>query len=159
MVYPLGFAENSIQLVPDGTLFLHVLIILVMVYVLNATLFRPINRILEARDKRTRGRLTEAQEILGNVSEKLAEYERALRAARTEAYALSERERAAALQERQKAIDEMRAQLAASTATEKETIKSQADTARITLEADARRIAVEIGSRVLGRPISGVGLN
>ena len=159
MVYPLGFAENSIQLVPDGTLFLHVLIILVMVYVLNATLFRPINRILEAREKRTRGRLTEAQEILGNVSEKLAEYERALRAARTEAYALAERERAAAMQERQKAIDEMRAQLAASTAAEKEAIKGQADAARTTLEADARRIAGEIGSRVLGRTISGVEMN
>src|SRR5258708_1709110 len=90
MVYPLGFAENSIQLVPDGTLWLHVLIIIVMVYVLNATLFRPINRILEAREKRTRGRLTEAQEILSSVSEKLAEYERALRRARTEAYALAE---------------------------------------------------------------------
>ena len=159
MVYPLGFAENSIQLVPDGTLFLHVLIILVMVYVLNATLFRPINRILEAREKRTRGRLTEAQEILGNVSEKLAEYERALRAARTEAYALAERERAAAMQERQKAIDEMRAQLAASTAAEKEAIKGQADAARTTLEADARRIAGEIGSRVLGRTIGGVEMN
>ena len=104
MVYPLGFAENSIQLVPDGTLLLHVLIILVMVYVLNATLFKPINRILEAREKRTRGRLTEAQEILGNVSEKLAEYERALRAARTEAYAFTEHERAGAMQDRQKQL-------------------------------------------------------
>jgi F-type H+-transporting ATPase subunit b len=159
MIYPLGFAENSIQLVPDGTLFLHVLIILVMVYVLNATLFRPINRILEARDKRTRGRLTEAQEILSNVSEKLAEYERALRGARTEAYALSEHERAAAMQDRQKHIDEMRAQLAASTASEKKAIKSQADAARVTLEADARLIAVEIGSRVLGRTVSGMEAN
>jgi len=42
MTLPLGLAENSIQLVPDGTLILHVLIILVMVYVLNATLFKPI---------------------------------------------------------------------------------------------------------------------
>ena len=31
MTFPLGFAENSIQLVPDGTLLLHVLLILVMV--------------------------------------------------------------------------------------------------------------------------------
>src|SRR5207244_13444608 len=59
----LGFAENSIQLVPDGTLILHIVIILVMVYVLNATLYKPINQILESREKRTRGRLTEAQEI------------------------------------------------------------------------------------------------
>src|SRR3977135_149394 len=100
MVYPLGLAENSIQLVPDGTLILHVLIILLMVYVLNATLFKPINQILEAREKRTRGRLTEAQEILANVSEKLREYEHALRAARTEAYAFTEHERAGAMEDR-----------------------------------------------------------
>ena len=159
MVYPLGFAENSIQLVPDGTLLLHVLIILVMVYVLNATLFRPINLILANREKRTRGRLTEAQEIMGNVSKRLAEYERALRAARTEAYALSERERAAAMQDRQRELDEMRAKLAASISSEKKAIQSQAEAARVTLEADARRIAVEIGSRVLSRPIANADLN
>ena len=159
MVYPLGFAENSIQLVPDGTLFLHVLIILVMVYVLNRTLFRPINRILEAREKRTRGRLTEAEEIMANVGEKLTEYERALRAARTEAYALSEHERAAAMQDRQKKLDAMRTQLAASTAAEKKAIQAQAEAARVTLEADARRIAVEIGSRVLSRPLTNADLN
>jgi len=159
MVYPLGFAENSIQLVPDGTLLLHVLIILVMVYVLNATLFKPINRILENREKRTRGRLTEAQEILKNVSEKLAEYERALRAARTEAYAFTERERAGELRDRQQKLDEMRARLAASIASEKEAIQRQAQAARITLEGDARRIAVEIGTLVLSRPVTNVDMN
>ena len=159
MVYPLGFAENSIQLVPDGTLLLHVLIILLMVYVLNATLFQPINRILEAREKRTRGRLTEAQEILSNVSEKLADYERALRAGRTEAYAFTEHERAGAMQDRQKHLDEMRAKLAASTASEKEAIQRQAEAARMTLDADARSIAIEIGSRILSRPISNVEMN
>ena len=159
MVYPLGFAENSIQLVPDGTLVLHVLIILVMVYVLNATLFKPINSILAAREKRTRGRLTEAQEILKSVSEKLVEYERALRAARTEAYAFTEHERTGELQERQKKLDEMRAKLAASVASEKEAIQNQAEAARATLEADARRIAVEIGSRVLSRPLTNADSN
>ena len=58
MPFVLGFAENSIQLVPDGTLILHVIIILVMVYVLNATLYKPINQILASREKRTRGRLS-----------------------------------------------------------------------------------------------------
>ena len=152
MVFPLGFAENSIQLVPDGTLLLHVLIILVMVYVLNATLFKPINAILAAREKRTRGRLTEAQEILANVSARLAEYERAVRQARTEAYAFTEHERAGAMQERQKHLDEMRAKLAESISLEKEGIRRQAEEARVTLGADARSIAVEIGTRVLGRP-------
>jgi F-type H+-transporting ATPase subunit b len=145
--------------VPDGTLVLHVLIILVMVYVLNATLFKPINQILANREKRTRGRRSEADEILQSIPEKLAEYERALRAARTEAYAFTEHERAGAIQDRQKALTEMRAQLAASTAAEKEIIERQVEEARTTLEAEARRIAVEIGSRVLSRPLTNPDLN
>ncbi len=159
MTLPLGFAENSIQLVPDGTLLLHILIILVMVYVLNATLFRPVNRILEAREKRTRGRLTEAEEILRNVSEKLSQYERTLRQARGEAYSFAEHERAEAMQERQLKLNEMRQQLAESIAKEKESIQRQAEAARGLLEAESRRIAREIGSRVLSRPISDAEMN
>ena len=159
MVFPLGLAENSIQLVPDGTLLLHVLIILVMVYVVNATLLRPINRILAARDQRTRGRLSEAQQILRDVSEKLSEYERGLRQARGEAYAFTEKERTAAMQERQAKVNEMRAQLAESIAQEKEAIQRQAEDARKTLEAESRRLAREIGMRVLSRPLSDADMN
>ena len=159
MTLPLGLAENSIQLVPDGTLILHVLIILVMVYVLNATLFKPINKILEARDQRTRGRLSEAQEILKSVSEQLANYERQLRQARGEAYALSESERGAAMQERQNKLTEMRAHLAESIAQQKEAIQKQADEARGTLEGDSRRLAREIGARILSRPLSDAEMN
>ena len=156
---PLGLAENSIQLVPDGTLILHVLIILVMVYVLNATLLKPVNRILEARDKRTKGRLSEAQQILSDVSEKLRQYERALRQARGQAYAFAEKERAGAMQERQVKVNEMRERLAESIRREKEGIKRQSEEARATLEVESRRLAREIGSRVLHRSLSDADLN
>lgn len=159
MTLPLGLAENPIQLVPDGTLILHVLIILVMVYVLNATLFKPINKILAARDQRTRGRLSEAQEILKNVSEQLANYERQLRQARGEAYAFSESERAEAMQERQSKLNEMRQQLSESIAQEKKAIAQQADEARGTLKVESRRLAREIGARVLSRPITDAEMN
>ena len=159
MVFPLGFAENSIQLVPDGTLILHVIVILVMVYVLNVTLLKPINRILQARERRTSGRLSEAQGILSDVSTKLSEYERTLRQARTEAYAFTEAERGVAMQERQKKLNEVRQQLSESLAREKTLIQGQADEARAALEAESRRLAQEIGSRVLSRPIGNTDLN
>lgn len=159
MTYPLGFAENSIQLVPDGTMLLHIILILVMVWVLNATLLKPINRILAARDQRTRGRHGEAQEILDSLSEKLSSYEVRLREARAESYAMIERERTAALQERQKKLNEMREKLAESTASEKDVIRKQADEARETLHTEAQRIAAEIGSRVLKRPVGQSSLN
>ena len=159
MTLPIGFAEDSIQLVPDGTLLLHILIILVMVYVLNATLYKPINRILQAREKRTRGRLTEAEEILRGVSEKLSQYERSLRQARGEANSFTEQERTGAMQERQTKLNEMRQQLSESMAKEKETIQRQSDEARGALEIESRRIAREIGTRVLNRPVGDAEMN
>jgi len=155
----LGFAENSIQLVPDGTLILHVIIILVMVYVLNATLYKPINKILESREKRTRGRLSEAQEVMKGVKEKLAEYEASLRQARSEAYAHAESQRAEAMMERQRRVNEMRNELAQSIATEKEAIQQQATQARASLEVESRLIARDISSRVLNRSVSDSGIN
>ena len=155
----LGFAENSIQLVPDGTLILHVIIILVMVYVLNATLYKPINKILESREKRTRGRLSEAQEVMKGVKEKLAEYEASLRQARSEAYAHAESQRAEAMMERQRRVNEMRNELAQSIATEKEAIQEQANQARASLEVESRLIARDISSRVLNRSVSDSGIN
>ena len=159
MTYPLGFAENSIQLVPDGTLILHVIIILVMVWILNKTLYKPINRILEAREKRTHGRMSEAQEILTDVSEKVSNYERQLRQARAEGYALAEQERTAAIQERQGKLNEMRQQLSESIAQEKQTIQTQVEEARVTLDSESRRIAREIGERVLDRPVGSADVN
>jgi F-type H+-transporting ATPase subunit b len=153
MTFLLGFAENSIQLVPDGTMILHIIIILVMVWVLNATLYKPINRILEAREKRTRGRMTEAEGILRDVNDKVSNYERQLRQARAEAYALAEQQRTAAMQERQQKLNEMRKSLAESIAQEKQAIQQQADEARASLETESRSIARDIGERVLNRPL------
>src|SRR3954468_21021812 len=107
----LAFAENSIQLVPDGTLIFHIVLILLMVFILNATLFKPINRILEEREKRTRGRSGEAHDILQRVDESLVRYERTLRAARAEGYRLLEQQRAEAMTERQAQLNAVRAEI------------------------------------------------
>ena len=149
-----AFAENSIQLVPDGTLFLHIAIILLMVFVLNATLFKPINRILEERERRTRGRSGEAQDILQRVEEKMTQYERTLRETRSEGYRLLEQERATAINERQARLSAVRDEITHSVAEQKRAIQGQVEEARATLEQEARRLASEIGAQILHRPIS-----
>ena len=74
-------AEASIQLVPDGTLLLHVLFIAVMVFVLNRTLLKPINQILAEREKQIGGRLSEAESLTAEADEKMRNYQSALREA------------------------------------------------------------------------------
>jgi F-type H+-transporting ATPase subunit b len=150
----LGFAENTIQLVPDGTLFLHIAIILIMVFVLNATLFKPINRILEEREKRTRGRSSEANDILRRVDDGLSRYERTLREARSEGYRLMEQERSIAMNERQKILIAVREEVNQALDEQKKELGVQAEEARSTLALDARRLAAEIGAHILHRQVS-----
>jgi F-type H+-transporting ATPase subunit b len=151
----LGLAGNSIQLVPDGTLFVHIAIIVLMIYLLNKTLFRPINRVLAERERQTRGGTGEAQDILQRVANSLNRYERTLREARTEGYRLLEQERSVALLERQNQLNTLRAEIESSTGEQKNLIQSQTEEARASLETDARQIAADISSQILNRPPSG----
>src|SRR6266550_7458429 len=111
MVFAL--AENAIQLVPDGTLLFHLVLIVMMVVLLNATLLKPINRILEERDRRTKGRLSEANKILLTVDDKLRNYESQLREARASGYSAMEQERATLSKERERRIGEVKSEAAA----------------------------------------------
>lgn len=149
----LSLAGNSIQLVPDGTLLIHVIAIVVMVYVLNATVFKPINTLLAEREKRGTGRFAESNQILKQVDQKMASYEQSLRAARTEAYQLMEAEHAAARAEREKTLASMRAELSASTGKQKQELERQASEARSLLQANATQFAQNISTRILGRQV------
>ena len=146
----LAFAE-SIQLVPDGTIVLHIAIIITMVFVLNKVLFKPINNILEERERRTRGRSGEARETIRRVEENLTNYENMLRKARAEGYRLLEQKQAEAFGERQQKIGLVRQEVEQQLDEEKGVIRTQADEARATLEGEAERIAAGISSQILGR--------
>ena len=150
----LAFSGTAIQLVPDGTLLLHFALIIVMVAVLNATLLKPINRILEERERRTRGRLDEAMSIQGAVDEKLREYEGSLREARAEGYAVAESERRAAQLEREKRVGEIRAEIGARLTQEKAALRAEQEEVKTELLKDAHARAAEIGAQILGRRLS-----
>ena len=149
----LAFSGPTIQLVPDGTLVFHLVLIIVMVAVLNATLLKPINRILEERDQRTKGRLSEAGQTLAVVDEKMREYERRLRQARTEGYALIEQGRAALSSERDREIAKVRSEIGAWLAEEQEKLKNGTLQVKKTLEADAQAIALQISRQILQRDV------
>lgn len=146
----LGFAE-SIQLVPDGTIILHIFIIIVMVFVLNRILYTPINRILNEREGQTRGRSGEAHEIIRRVGESLQRYETSLRQARAESYRLLEQQQAAATDERARKVGLVRKEVEEQIGEQKREIGLQAETARRTLLDEAAQVAVNIKSQALHR--------
>jgi F-type H+-transporting ATPase subunit b len=148
-----ALAGSAIQLVPDGTILFHLALIVVMVALLNATLLKPLNRVLEERDRQTKGRAGEARAALARVEERMQEYERKLREARGAGYALLDRERAAASQERERRIASIKAEVGEQRSFEKEKLGGAETKVKASLAADAQQRAVEISGRILGRHI------
>lgn len=146
----LAFAE-SIQLVPDGTLFIHIALIITMVFVLNRLLFGPVSRTLGEREARTHGRTGEARETIERAAESLNRYEIALRQARAEGYRLLEQQQAEAYGERQRKVASARKEVEEQVEVQKREIQSQAGAARATLEEEASRVASIISSQILRR--------
>lgn len=144
-------AEASIQLVPDGTLLLHLLFIAVMVFVLNRTLLKPINEILAEREKQIGGRLSEAQTLTAEAEEKMKQYQAELREARADGYRLLEKERAAGLKQKDEKVRQHREQLSQSVAKELDSLQKQQDKVRSELETQADSMGVLISSQILRR--------
>jgi F0F1-type ATP synthase membrane subunit b/b' len=144
---------ESIQLVPDGTLLLHVLLIVIMVSLLSRTLFRPMNAVLEERESFTKGQSNEAKEIRKRVSEMMTQYEHGLREARTQGYALLERKKAESLKEREARVHSVKEEIDKWVAQQKEALRTQSDEASNSLQAESHATALKIASRILQRPI------
>jgi F-type H+-transporting ATPase subunit b len=149
-MFLLALAESaSVQLVPDGTIFIHIALILVMIFVLNRTFFRPINRIIDAREKKRGGRFGESAGLLKEVAEKQAQYNETIREARTKGYELVEKERAAALGFKQEKLGAVKTEVEQKLAAETAEIERQTAEARRAIAADAEVIADKISSNIL----------
>lgn len=142
----------QIQLVPDGTLLLHLLMVAVMVFILNRTLLKPINQILAERERQVEGRIKEAETLAAETEEKLRKYNATLREARTEGYRLLEKERAAALKEKDEKVRQYREQMSKTVAAEIESTRQQEQKVREELETQAATIGDLISTQILRRP-------
>ncbi|HYV11317.1 MAG TPA: ATP synthase F0 subunit B [Pyrinomonadaceae bacterium] len=144
-------AEASIQLVPDATLLLHLVLVVVMVFVLNRTLLKPINDILSEREKQITGRLREAEAMAAESEEKLKKYNDTLREARGAGYRLLEKERAEGLKEKEAQLRQRRDQLSKEVSSQIDQIRKQEQAVKGELEAQAATIGSLISSQILRR--------
>ena len=145
-------AEASIQLVPDGTLLLHLLMVAVMVFILNRTLLKPINRILAERERQVEGRLQEAQMMAAETEEKLKKYNDALHEARVDGYRLLEKERTEGLKVKDEALKLYREEMSQEVAERIENTRRQEESVKKELEAQAGAISSLISTQILRRP-------
>lgn len=144
---------DNILSVDASFLFVFISVIL-LIFILNATLFKPINRVLEEREKLSGGRLGEARQLLAQYEERLQKYEGQIRAARAEAYQYAEEQRRQALARQQELTAQVKAEVGQQIAAAREEISTQSAAARTNLERDAREMAARISSQILHRPVN-----
>jgi F-type H+-transporting ATPase subunit b len=142
-------AFQEVRLVPDGTLFIHIALILLMIWVLNRTFFRPINRVLESRERSKGGRSSEAQEILKQIGDKQARYDQTMLKVRSEGYELIERERAEAVAVRQQRIGAVKEEVAQTVAQQTEELNRQTVEAKAAIARQAEQMAEKISANIL----------
>ena len=144
-------AETSIQLVPDGTLLLHLLMVGIMVFILNRTLLKPINQILAERERQITGRRIEAERLAAETDEKLRKYNEALHDARVDGYKLLDKERAEGLKEREQTLKSVRDEMSKEVAAQVEATRQQEESAKRELDAQAASMSDLISSQILRR--------
>jgi len=154
-IFGLALAGSVLSI--DGSFLFIFFSILLLIYILNHTLFKPINKVLEERERLGAGRIGEARRMLGEYEERLKRYESQLREARGEAYQSLEAGRREASLDRQRMIAEVKAETAAQIEAAKHEIAEQASGAKRNLEKETRAMAATISSQILRRSVSAGG--
>ena len=141
----------------DGSFLFIFFSIVCLIYILNRTLFKPINQVLEERERLGAGRAAEAKQILKQYEERLNRYEEQLRSARGEAYQHLESHRREAQAGRQQMLNQIKSETAEQIAAAQQEIAKQTAAARQNLESEARAMATTISSQILHRPVRSGG--
>lgn len=139
----------GIQLFPDGTLFIHIALILMMIWVLNRTLFRPINKVLDARENSKGGYGGAAEKILKEASEKESKYNAEILDARSKGYETIEKELKIATESRDKKIAEAKTEVAEMLESGRAEITTLTGNAKVEIALGANKMADSIAATIL----------
>jgi F-type H+-transporting ATPase subunit b len=136
-----------------GELFLQavptVLIILLFYFILRALFFKPLLAVMAERDARTVGARKAAESAQAAATEKVKQYQEALRQARGQVYGEQEAARKKLLEERAAQIKDARTRAAGEVSAAKTRVTAELAAARRDVETSVAPLSAEIAKRIL----------
>lgn len=126
-----------------------VVLVLILFFYLRSVFFRPLEKVLAERDAATKGAMRDAEASLKRAEAKAAEYDAALRQARSEILKSQEAERQMLRVDRTAALATHRQNAAGLIAEAQRTIAQDVAAARQTLAAQTEQLASQITAAVL----------
>jgi F-type H+-transporting ATPase subunit b len=138
----------------DWTLFVQILNFLVLVFLLNVVLFRPIRKILLARQARLAGLEGDIDGLADSRQGLLGEVDEQLTAARREGLGLREKLRQEGSQAETSLLEQVKKEVDAQWTKVEAKIKKDVGKAREALKAQAEDFAQALATKILGRKLS-----
>lgn len=164
-VSPANAAENLV-LIPDvaffgifggtglGTMWVMLIGFVLLIFPLNALLFQPIFRALDARAERIAGARARSAQLQKEADEVLERYETAIRTARAEGEANRQVQLGGAREEQASLTAQARSEAEREIEQARSELARSLDDARATVRASAEDLAQSAAEQVLGRALS-----
>jgi F-type H+-transporting ATPase subunit b len=147
----LALSSGDILDVDIATIVAEIGVFLLLVAILRWILFRPLIRVLEARDTAIDGARAEAEAKMREAEARTAEYEEKLRAARARAAAERDALRLEGRRAEAELVEKIKAETGKAVEEGKARARQEAQGLRRTLDASTPALAAKIAARVLGR--------
>lgn len=137
----------------NATLLIQLANFLLLMFLLNRLLFRPMMRVLEERRERTEGRRKKAEQLDAEAEAVWSDYQKRIQEAKADADRIRSELVRQADAERQKTVEAATRQ-AEKTVTEiRARVRAEAEEARGVLRAEAERLASAMAEQILGRSV------
>ncbi len=137
----------------DVSLFLQIILTLALIFVLNKILYKPIRRFLEERESRMGAIRSEAEKFERNAQQLLENYEQKLAEARRKGQAQREALKEEARQLEAKLLEESTKEASARKQELMAELTAQIEAAKKDLLSKAEAFGLEIAQKILGRAL------
>ena len=144
---------GGITVIPDGSLIIQIANFLLIIWIMNLILYRPIRNILRQRREKIEGLELSIETYNENAQEKDDAFAAGIKEARARGLKEKESLLQAAAEDEKQIIEDVNAKAQAELAEIREKIAKDADAARTSLQEKVDEFADEICQKILGRTV------
>jgi F-type H+-transporting ATPase subunit b len=142
-----------VSVIPDYTLLIQIVTFLVLIFILNFLLFKPILNILDRRKKQMEELENEIKLFNDSVDKRVTEYEERLKQAKTNASELKKEIIKEGDDQAKGIIDIVRGEIPLMTQEFQQKMNKEIQAARQILDNKSKKLSLEIAEKVLGRSV------
>ena len=142
-----------VTVIPDYTLLIQIVTFLVLIYILNLLLYKPILNIIDRRKKQMEELENEIKLFNDSVDKRVLEYEEKLKQAKTNASDLKKEIIKEGDDQAKSIVDIVRGEIPLMTQEFQQKMNKEIQAARQILNNQSRKLSLEIAEKVLGRSV------